>query len=94
MPKHFPLNRNAPSLELSALDQPVISEEQKTILAQTARASEARGALQRTDYVVMKSLEKNKPLSLTWIAWREQLREVVRGNATEIPPEPERYNAS
>lgn len=94
MPKHFPLNRNAPSLELSALDQPVITEEQKAILLQTARASEARGALQRTDYVVIRAQEKNDTLSAEWLTWREQLREVVRGNATEIPPEPERYNAS
>lgn len=26
-----------------------------------------------------------------WLAWREALREVVRGNATAIPDEPERY---
>lgn len=93
MPKHFSLNRNASSLELGVLDEPVISEEQKAILAQTARVSEARGALQRTDYVVIKSLEQNKPVSPTWLAWRDQLREVVRGNLSEIAPEPERYNA-
>lgn len=53
----------------------------------------AKRTLRRTDYIVIRAQEKNDTLSSEWLAWREQLREVVRGNATEIPPEPERYNA-
>jgi hypothetical protein len=32
-----------------------------------------------------------RPLALEWLAWREQLREVVRGVRMEIPEEPPRY---
>lgn len=64
---------------------PIDSQEHAKLLA--------RVELQRTDYVTIKAQEGHGQLSVGWLAWREQLREVVRGNATEIPPEPERYNA-
>jgi hypothetical protein len=51
----------------------------------------ARRQLQRTDYVVIKAAEQHVTLSPAWIAWREQLRDVARGNGTQIPPEPSRY---
>jgi|694.fasta_scaffold117493_2 hypothetical protein len=54
----------------------------------------AKADLQRTDYVVFKCIEKQLVLNSSWLAWREQLREVTRGNATEIPPEPPRYASS
>jgi hypothetical protein len=47
--------------------------------------------LQATDYVVISSLERQTPLSNEWLAWREQLREVARGNHADIPDEPARY---
>jgi hypothetical protein len=43
------------------------------------------------DYVVIRSTETNAMLSPAWLAWREQLREVVRGNLDVIPSEPARY---
>jgi len=63
-----------------------------------ARAVEApSGLAQRlldaTDYVEFRHWTQAKTPTFAWLAWRETLREVVRGNATDIPPEPERYNA-
>lgn len=54
----------------------------------------ARGLLNDTDYVPGKALERGLTLRPDWLAWREQLREVVRGNSQEIPEEPERYGAA
>ena len=53
----------------------------------------AQQMLRATDYVEYRTPTPTRTPSVAWLAWREQLREVVRGNATEIPPEPERYNA-
>jgi hypothetical protein len=50
----------------------------------------ARAELQRTDYVVIKAQEGQGQPSSEWLAWREQLREIVRGNRVDIPEEPER----
>ena len=47
--------------------------------------------LHSTDYVVIKAQERSQMLAPAWLAWREQLREVVRGVRTEIPEEPPRY---
>ena len=51
----------------------------------------ARAELQRTDYVVIKAQEGQGQPSSEWLAWREQLREVTRGNRADIPDEPVRY---
>jgi hypothetical protein len=51
----------------------------------------ARSELQRTDYVVIKAQEGQGQPSSEWLAWRQQLREVVRGNLLNIPDEPARY---
>ena len=51
----------------------------------------ARSALQRTDHVVIKAIEGQGQPSVSWLFWREQLREVVRGNRADIPDEPARY---
>lgn len=58
-----------------------------------ARRFEAQQLLNNTDHVEFRTPTSARTPSVAWLAWREQLREVVRGNATEIPPEPERYNA-
>lgn len=58
-----------------------------------ARKLMARDALAMTDHIEFRTPTPERTPSSAWLAWREQLREVVRGNATEIPPEPERYNA-
>jgi hypothetical protein len=50
----------------------------------------ARAELQRTDYVVIKAQEGQGQPSSEWLAWREQLREVTRGNRADIPDEPKR----
>lgn len=47
--------------------------------------------LHSTDYVVIKAQERSQILAPAWLAWREQLREVVRGNVDAIPSEPARY---
>ena len=47
--------------------------------------------LHATDYVVIKAQERSQILAPAWLAWREQLREVVRGVRMEIPEEPQRY---
>jgi hypothetical protein len=49
--------------------------------------------LDATDYVEFRHWTQAKTPTFAWLAWRETLREVVRGNVTDIPPEPERYNA-
>lgn len=55
--------------------------------------NEANALLRKTDYIEFRTPTPERTPSVAWLAWREQLREVVRGNATEISPEPERYNA-
>lgn len=54
----------------------------------------AQKLLEATDFVPGKALERSLTLNPAWSAWREQLREVVRGNSREIPDEPERYGTA
>lgn len=58
-----------------------------------ALAQQAKKILADTDYIEFRPATPERTPSPAWLAWREQLREVVRGNTTEIPLEPERYNA-
>jgi hypothetical protein len=53
--------------------------------------TEAYVRLSATDYVIIKAQERQTQLSPVWIEWREKLREVVRGNLSDIPSEPTRY---
>jgi hypothetical protein len=55
--------------------------------------NQANALLNASDHIEFRTPTPARTPSPAWLAWREQLREVVRGNATEIPPEPERYNA-
>lgn len=58
------------------------------------RVSLARQLLQKTDYVELRRNTPDRTLSDAWMTWREQLREVVRGNLDAIPPEPARYTST
>jgi len=51
----------------------------------------ARQKLVATDYVEFRRDTAERVLSANWLAWREQLREVVRGNRADIPDEPAKY---
>jgi|LakMenEpi07Sep12_1017427.scaffolds.fasta_scaffold01191_1 hypothetical protein len=61
--------------------------------AAEAPSTLAQRLLAETDYVEFRHWTQAKTPTFEWLEWRESLREVVRGNATDIPPEPERYNA-
>lgn len=51
----------------------------------------AKQKLQETDYIEFRAATSERRPSSNWLTWREQLREVVRGNLDAIPPEPARY---
>lgn len=59
--------------------------------AQANAAREARDLLSATDFVVIKAAEGVAALTPEWLAWREDLRRVVRGELNDIPGEPARY---
>lgn len=67
------------------------NEETSTVVIKQNFVVAAKRLLRDTDYVVIKSQEKQMLLSSNWLLWREQLREVVRGDRLEIPDEPSRY---
>lgn len=67
------------------------NEETSTVIIKQNFVVAAKRLLRDTDYVVIKSQEKQMLLSSNWLLWREQLREVVRGDRLEIPDEPSRY---
>jgi hypothetical protein len=54
-------------------------------------AARARIELSNTDHVEYRVATPERTPSPAWLAWREQLREVVRGVRMEIPEEPQRY---
>ena len=56
-------------------------------------SQQAKVLLEQTDYVEFRPHTPERTPTPEWIAWRETLREVARGNLDVIPPEPERYNA-
>lgn len=56
-----------------------------------ALIGQALEALRDTDYVTIKAVERGLTISPEWRAWREALREVVRGDRAAIPAEPARY---
>jgi len=51
----------------------------------------AGGRLRETDHVEYRVWTPERTPSREWLAWREAVREVVRGNASAIPNEPTRY---
>lgn len=51
----------------------------------------ASGVLRSTDYVEYRVWTPERTPSPEWLAWREAVREVVRGVANVIPVEPARY---
>lgn len=53
----------------------------------------AADLLRATDHVEFRAWTPDRTPSVAWLAWREALRAVVRGDATDIPDEPERYGA-
>lgn len=56
--------------------------------------AQALDLLAATDYVTVKAAERALTLSAAWVDWREELRRAVRGERSDIPPEPERYAAA
>lgn len=58
---------------------------------QAALAQQAKKLLADTDYIEFRPATAGRTLSAAWTAWREQLREVARGNLSDIPSEPTRY---
>ena len=61
--------------------------------AQAQVRNEAKRALAKTDFVVIKAAEKGVLMSEEWLAWRDQLRAVARNQDGVIPPEPRRLHA-
>lgn len=53
--------------------------------------NQANALLNATDHVEYRTPTAARTPSPAWLAWREQLREVVRGNVDAIPSEPARY---
>ena len=58
---------------------------------QAALAQQARKLLADTDHIEFRPATAGRTLSAAWTTWREQLREVARGNLSDIPSEPTRY---
>lgn len=53
------------------------------------QAKRAKALLDETDFV---EFRRTGPTPTPdWLTWREQVRDVIRGKRTEIPPEPSRY---
>lgn len=50
----------------------------------------AKAALRNSDWKVTRAMERGDLLSLTWLSWRETLREQVRNPqlGLKVPPEP------
>jgi len=47
--------------------------------------------LSATDYLEFRRDTPTRVLSPAWLAWRDQIRAVIRGDRMDIPPEPPRY---
>lgn len=71
---------------VEGLSQPLPAE-----IAAAARSADAQRLLESTDHVEYRIATPERTPSPAWLAWREQLREVVRGVRMEIPEEPQRY---
>lgn len=59
-----------------------------------ALAKQAQALLSETDYIEYRAPTPARTPTVDWLLWREQLREVVRGNFDGIPPEPARYSVN
>lgn len=75
------------------IGEPAVDSGSRTSSDNLTTPNVAMSLLRSTDHIEFRTPTPTRTPSVAWLAWREQLREVVRGNATEIPPEPERYNA-
>lgn len=64
------------------------------IRLQELLAQQAHDLLTATDHVEYRIATPERTPSPAWLAWREQLREVVRGNLDAIPTEPARYTST
>ncbi len=80
------LSPPAPEPSLDLLDL-----QERQAAGKTHLIRRAQTLLNETDHIEFRTPTPERTPSSDWIAWREQLREVVRSNATEIPPEPSRY---
>jgi hypothetical protein len=58
---------------------------------QARLSAQAQELLKKTDHVEYRIATPERTPSFAWLAWREQLREVVRGVRMEIQEEPQRY---
>jgi hypothetical protein len=80
------------------IDEPIIGPAPASLaiapsieMQKAAVVSAAREMLAATDYIEFRTPTQGRTPSLVWLAWREQLREVMRGNLGAIPDEPARY---
>ena len=58
---------------------------------QAVFSQQAAALLAETDHIEYRAPTPARTPSEEWLLWREQLREVVRGNLSDIPSEPTRY---
>lgn len=52
------------------------------------RARIARSELERTDYIITKSVEESRAVSAAWKTWRSILRDIVNGSGEPVPDMP------
>lgn len=65
--------------------------EDASAVERVRQAKRAKALLNATDFVEFR--RTGPQLSPEWLSWREQVREVIRGNRADIPPEPDRYSS-
>ena len=70
----------------SVIDYAIIQTPDERQQQASAKALEL---LASTDYLVIKQAEGRVVLSQTWLDWRESLREVVRGESSEVQEAPQ-----
>lgn len=70
---------------------PETAPAERTLQPRADLVAQAQALLGATDYVSIKAAEGAVTLASDWIAWRESLRDVVRGHSDVIEQEPERY---
>ena len=63
----------------------LVPADPNSLLAQAEWKRIAQEELTRTDYVPARAMESARALSEDWIAWREELRETIRGERSSMP---------
>jgi hypothetical protein len=63
----------------------LVPADPNSLLAQAEWKRIAQEELTRTDYVPARAMESARALSADWIAWREELRETIRGERSGMP---------